>query len=133
VKGASVVPVTTVPTTCPRGHQLGAEHIVVGWMPCDRCPAALANFGGHRTWLCRQCREEGWTTRRYDPPHPRTAADITADMIHLQHEYERRQAAADALADKSGPAVERATARLRRTGNVLERMENSRSARSASE
>ncbi|GAA4522611.1 hypothetical protein GCM10023191_102110 [Actinoallomurus oryzae] len=122
----------TNPTRCPRGHRLGPGRIVVGWWPCE-CPAALDNFGGHQTWLCGPCREEGWTTRRYDPPHPRTAADVAAEMVPVQAECERAQSAVDALAGEVGPAAERAAARLRIGRQALEEMETIRSSLSAAE
>jgi hypothetical protein len=58
---------------------------------------------------------------------------LVPDMIHLQHEYERRQAAVEALEGKGGPDAERAKTRLRFIRKVLREMEVSRSARSALE
>jgi hypothetical protein len=117
---------------CPRGHQLGAGRMVLGWIPCE-CPGAFDSFSGHRTWLCGPCRQEGWTTRRYDPPHPRTAADVAAEMIPVQAAYERAQVAVDALAGRSSPSAERTAARLRIARQALTEMETIRSAMSAAE
>jgi hypothetical protein len=41
---------------CAAGHVLHAGRYVVGWLPCG-CPAARG--GGHRTWTCLACVEQG--------------------------------------------------------------------------
>lgn len=46
----------TSPLSCPEGHLLGAGRVLVGWYPCQ-CPGA--RNGGHRTWTCRACLDDG--------------------------------------------------------------------------
>jgi hypothetical protein len=90
-------------------------------MPCE-CPAALNAHGGHRTWRCRDCEDAGWTTRRYDPPHPTTTDDITRMMLPLQATHD---ALARDLAKERGG--ERAVAELRRYASGLKHLETIRS------
>jgi hypothetical protein len=47
------------PLTCPNGHPLGPNRVLVGWLPCS-CQGGL----GHRTYQCRACA--GWV---YRPEH----------------------------------------------------------------
>ncbi|MFC9966360.1 hypothetical protein ACFVH4_19195 [Nocardia ignorata] len=40
------------PVTCPAGHDLGPDQVLVGRLAC------LAIGGHHRTWACRRCGAE---------------------------------------------------------------------------
>lgn len=42
------------PESCPQGHQLGPDRMLLGWQSC-LCTTAVRNHGGHRTWRCREC------------------------------------------------------------------------------
>ena len=62
------------PLSCPRGHLLSAERVLIGWWACG-CPGA--RHGGHRTWTCRRCLEVGVPREehvvldgRHDPSAP---------------------------------------------------------------
>jgi len=63
------------PATCPVGHRLDPGRVSVGWNSCS-CAAALPGPGGHRTWGCTSCAEQGETTTILWPPHP---AELRAD------------------------------------------------------
>lgn len=115
---------------CPFDHPLGPEQAVVGWHPCQ-CPAALANHGGHLTWRCRACADAGRTTRRFSPPHQRTSAEVVAEMVPVQAEYERALAATELLGHGASPEATRAAERLNRVRHALEHMETVRATRSA--
>jgi hypothetical protein len=47
------------PVECPRGHQLGAGHVIVG---TQSCPAVAS--GRHITHECRECRAVIYTPPR---------------------------------------------------------------------
>lgn len=38
------------PPTCPNGHPLGPDRVLVGNHPCVKCTGS-----SHRTWRCREC------------------------------------------------------------------------------
>lgn len=98
---------------CPYGHQLGPGEVTVGWMPCE-CPAALAATKGHTTWTCRACSEDGWTTRRYDPPHPRTSADLATELTVIAESRRHAEVAAREAAERGDPTAATAAAELAR-------------------
>jgi hypothetical protein len=59
------------PRECPRGHELRAGQVIVGWSPCQ-CPPCLRRgrgLRGHHTYLCRDCHDDGFTTVAYFPYH----------------------------------------------------------------
>jgi hypothetical protein len=67
------------PIECPRGHAMRAGQTIVGWSPCQ-CPPCLKRghgLRGHRTYLCRDCHDDGYTTVAYFPYHvPAEDAEI---------------------------------------------------------
>lgn len=117
---------------CPYGHQLGTGRVTIGWWPCE-CPNAQAAAYGHQITTCLPCREEGWTTRRYDPPHPRTAADVAAELLAVEAAYERTQAVVERLGGRDDPRARRAVGQLARIGQVRDQMEAVRARRAAAE
>jgi hypothetical protein len=44
--------VERLPASCPRGHRLRRNEVLVGWLPCD-CTPRRRGPAGHRTYLCR--------------------------------------------------------------------------------
>jgi len=56
------------PATCPAGHRLDPGRVSVGWSSCS-CAAALPGPGGHRTWGCASCAEQGEVPPVTWPPH----------------------------------------------------------------
>jgi hypothetical protein len=46
--------------------------VLVGWTPCT-CGPAWANHGGHRTFKCMACEEDGWRMICYLPERLRTS------------------------------------------------------------
>ena len=68
--------ITHPPTSCPNGHTLGPNQVLVGHQAC------LGHGGGHTTWTCRCCDQTV-----YGPPlnthcHVPRRASASADLQH---------------------------------------------------
>lgn len=66
------------PKTCPYGHLLGPNRVLVGWSPCV-CPEASAAYGGHATVQCLACLDHEIRSVCYEPPH------LPADGTRARH------------------------------------------------